>query len=62
MTGPELRAALYALGMGQREFAYAVRVAPETVSRWCNGRKPIPHWIDWKLELMRREREQHGSA
>ena len=56
MTPPELRAALDELGISQREFAFAARVTPETVSRWANGKKPIPYWVEWKLELLRKER------
>ena len=60
MTPSELRAALDGLGISQREFAFAARVTPETVSRWANGKKPIPFWVPWKLELLRRER-QHDA-
>jgi transcriptional regulator with XRE-family HTH domain len=61
MTPSELRAALEELGMAQREFAFHVRVAPETVSRWINGHKPVPYWVEWKVIILRNER-RHANG
>lgn len=46
MTAPELRAALASLGMSQRDFATLWNLPPNTVSRWCNGRHPVPPWVE----------------
>lgn len=53
MSGPELRAALRELGMLQGEFAVYTGHRPDSVSRWCTGRKPVPPHVSSWLMLAR---------
>jgi len=40
------RAGLAALGMSQRDLARELEYAEGTVSKWVNGKIPIPRWVD----------------
>lgn len=52
MTGDELKQALAALDMPQRQFAIKAGVSPENVNRWVRGRLPVPQWVEWMIELL----------
>ena len=52
MTPAELKAALKEAGLQQRAFAEMTGVIPLTVNRWCNGKQPIPKWVEALLTVM----------
>jgi transcriptional regulator with XRE-family HTH domain len=56
MTGPELHAALDALGMSQREFARRFGLLEGSVSRWAQGHRAVPSWVPGALALLHRAR------
>lgn len=58
MTGPELRAALDALGMSQREFAARFGILEGSVSRWTRARRAVPAWIPGVLNLLYRDKRR----
>lgn len=51
MSGYELREAIRALGMDQRQAAGYLRVTEGAVSRWVNGERPIPGPICKLIEM-----------
>lgn len=53
MTAPDLRAALRALGLTQREFAARIGVASNTVNRWVMGTIEVPPYAAYVVELLR---------
>ena len=62
MTGPELRAALRALGMRQRDFAARFGLLEGSVSRWIHDTRTVPSWVPPVLELLHKERKPNGAA
>lgn len=48
------------LKMTQGELALALRVAPNTVSRWEIGDRQIPPYLDLALETVERETVKNG--
>ena len=54
MTGPELRAALDAIGMSQRAFAARFGLLEGSVSRWVHDTRAVPSWVPPALDLLRR--------
>jgi transcriptional regulator with XRE-family HTH domain len=61
MTGPELRAALAALGLPQRRFGRRFGISAVSVNAWCAGRVPVPPWVPPVLDLLRREHEEEAE-
>jgi transcriptional regulator with XRE-family HTH domain len=53
MTGPEFRAALKELHLGQHAFATRFGILPGTVSRWVKGHRAVPSWVPPVLEMLR---------
>ena len=45
MTPKEFKSRLTILGWKQREFAKKLGVTEESVSRWANGKQPIPEYV-----------------
>ena len=54
MTPAEFREALKTLGMSQRFFAANSRTAISTVNRWAQGTQPIPGWVEWIIDLLKK--------
>ena len=54
MTGPELRAALDAIGMSQREFASRFGLWEGSVSRWIHDARAVPSWVQPTLNLLQK--------
>jgi transcriptional regulator with XRE-family HTH domain len=53
MTANELRAALAELRWTQKRLAERLDVDPDTVSRWTNGRGPVPGYVVEYLRVAR---------
>lgn len=55
MTGQELKAALKSLGLSQIEFAKETGNTNETISRWAQGKRPVPllaqRYLDLRLKV-----------
>jgi transcriptional regulator with XRE-family HTH domain len=51
MSGPEFRELLSRATLNQSQLAAILGVAPNTVSRWVNGKLPIPRYAIAYLEL-----------
>ena len=54
MDKEELKAFREKLGMTQAELAKALKVAPNSVSRWELGERKIPEFLDLALETIER--------
>lgn len=52
MTGQELRVALARLSIRQTAFAKIVGKREEAISRWINGKHPVPEWVEWRVQTM----------
>lgn len=60
MSPLEIRAARIALGMNQREFAEALKLAGEaTVRSWESGRRPISGPAEVAIRLMLKHGDDH---
>lgn len=46
MTGPELQQAIQSLGCSQKVFAAHAHVDERHLSKMCNGKRPVPYWLD----------------
>ncbi len=46
MTGPELKAAIAALGLHSNEIARRYRVDRNRVRRWMHGDQDVPPWLE----------------
>jgi len=46
VTADELRAFCEARHLTRRALARLLGVHPITVTRWCTGTYPVPHWVD----------------
>lgn len=60
VTGPELRASLAALDLGQRDFARLLGVHHMAVNHWIHGRNPVPSYVEAVLDLIERNFELRG--
>jgi len=58
MTKDELKIFREKLGMTQSELAAALKVAPNTVSRWELGERKIPEFLDLALKTIERESQK----
>jgi len=56
MTNTDFRAALARLGMEQKDFAAAVGVSRNTVSRWALGKWELPKWLPLAIDSLERNR------
>jgi DNA-binding transcriptional regulator YiaG len=54
MTSKELRAALRALGLQQRQLADRLDVTKRSVNRWATGDLPVPGYAEAYLKLLLR--------
>lgn len=52
MTNTDFRAALARLGMEQKDFAAAVGVSRNTVSRWALGKWEVPKWVPLVIDQL----------
>jgi len=55
MTAEDLRATLERLGLSQAAFARLVDTNRQTVSRWMDGERAVPHWLPswlWMYERL----------
>lgn len=50
MSPADLKARRIALGYSVRGFAKYLGVNPSTITRWENGSRRIPHWIEKVLK------------
>jgi DNA-binding transcriptional regulator YiaG len=60
MTSKELRAALRALGLQQRQPADQLDVTKRSVNRWATGDLPVPGYAEAYLKLLLRGGESGG--
>lgn len=54
MSAEEFKAAITQLGYNQTEFAKALDLTPQTVSRWCTGARVAPLTMVLIIRLMQR--------
>lgn len=59
MTPDDLKAALAALRWKQSDLARRTGIAPDTVSRWVRGVKPIAPWVRSYLGMATALHELH---
>lgn len=52
MTASEFRATLAALEIGQSWLADQLGVETSTVNRWATGKRPVPGYAGFALELL----------
>jgi transcriptional regulator with XRE-family HTH domain len=53
MTAEQLREALKACGMTQRDFAAMLDLDATTVNRWMCGKAPVPTYASIIVQMMR---------
>lgn len=55
MTAPEFKSALAALGMDRADAAAMFVVSTRTVSRWSQGKTPVPPLVERELRVKMKE-------
>ena len=53
MTGTDLRNALWALGLTQKEFATKTGIRAESVSRYIRGHVPVPRLVEMAIDSLK---------
>ncbi len=51
MNNQDFRLALENANLSQAAFARLAKVDPVTVNRWCTGKRSVPPWTGWALEM-----------